>query len=188
MYRPAAGHGESRRASPSGRVRGGATGEARTVRAPWRTARVERQAPDVAPNQTVPRSRRFSDAPKRAWLAPLSIGPSDRCPRAARLRARAATQSDQCRSRAPAPAAAVERKIPPERDVALAERPRILPVVERRVVVPAFVALLGDGRPVALTGFDTSTSRPSVRRWRKASCAESRRTTSPLAAPLPRRW
>ena len=40
-------------------------------------------------------------------------------------------------------AAAVQREIPPEGHVALAERPRILPVVERRVVVPAFVAFLG---------------------------------------------
>ena len=35
----------------------------------------------------------------------------------------------------------MEGKVPPEGYIAFAERPRILPVVKRRVVVPAFVTL-----------------------------------------------
>jgi hypothetical protein len=60
--------------------------------------------------------------------------PHARAPEGQRDAARAASELQH-------PAAGVERQVPPERDVAAAERARVLPVVERRVVVPAFPAL-----------------------------------------------
>ena len=110
-------------------------------------------------------------------------------------------------------ATTVQRQIPPEGHVALAERPRIFPVIERRVVVPALVSVIhgiqnakgkhchtwrsGIGMSVALRlrllAFRTlhfalqSSNRFSVRRSQRASCSGSRRTTSLPDWPRPRR-
>ena len=50
-------------------------------------------------------------------------------------------------------AATMAGEIPPERHIAFAERPRILPVIERRVVVPAFVASGTAGAELLALGF-----------------------------------
>ena len=88
----------------------------------------------------------------------------------------------------------MQRQIPPEGHVALAKRPRILPVVERRVVVPAFVAFIRVTSDFGLSGCTLGSgpchalrsNRFSVRRSQRAWCAGSRRTTIPLAWPRPR--
>ena len=79
---------------------------------------------------------------RAAAAARAASAPIGRCRRARRRRARAAARCARCRSRARAPArrraAATRRQ---NGDVAPAERPRVLPVVERRVLVPALPAL-----------------------------------------------
>src|SRR5687767_9461707 len=63
-------------------------------------------------------------------------------------------------------------EVPPERHVTPAERARVLPVVERRVLVPALVAFV---------------TRFSVQRSRTAWCSGSRQTRSRPFGPPPHR-
>ena len=122
-----------------------ATAGCRTARGPCRSARRERQRADVAAHEA-----RVGESAESMRFA--------RSASARRARDRASARTDRCR-RACTPARASGSEMrpvphpssstgpsassgdaPPERHVAAAERPRVLPVVERRVLVPAFPA------------------------------------------------
>ena len=130
-----------------------ATAGCRTPRGRSRSGRRRTAAADVAADErhvAAPPARVTRRGLRRCRRAPASA-PIDRCRRVARRRARAAARSVRCRIRARAPARATSGDHPlPERHVAAAERPRVLPVVEGRVLVPALPALAFRHRRVIL--------------------------------------
>ena len=79
--------------------------------------------------------------------------------------------------------AGLQRQVAPERHVAPAERARVLPVVERRVLVPAFVTFGSTPGPSVSSADATQIAGP---RWQTASCSGFRRTPAPACSRLRR--
>ena len=134
-----------------------------------------------------PRTRRTRDCSferRTRWRARCSIGaersmPTSGTPARPSGRAMRPVPQPELQHRA----AGLQRQVAPERHVTPAERPRVLPVVERRVVVPAFVAFGLDAGRLSRFRLPPHPTQIVVPRWQTASCSGSRRTTRRPAPP-----